>query len=180
MVTRESDSRELLMNIVYKLNDISDLLDCCAGSGILNANYRDFLFAVRINTAKKKDEYKMFAAFETAVSEVLEEYGIHRNNIGYTYMIEAVKIIVDVSSLDLQLNNDVYPLIASKYGLNGTSAVEHGIRNAICAAYRDYENHRGADRMKAFDRRPSNKSFLFRVTEDVCHRMLDIIDSWAG
>ena len=43
----------------------------------------------------------------------------------------AVMLIIDQRSMDIKLNNDIYPYVADKYDFNKASTVEHNIRNAV-------------------------------------------------
>jgi hypothetical protein len=135
---------------------------------------RNGLFGIMPAGSLRREEYAKYVIFMKSTVEVLKEFGIHTNNNGYSFMIDAVSIIMDMNTFDIKLNNDVYPLIAFKHDRRGCeSMISHDIRNAIGAAYSDNMREPGTNRMDMFAKRPGNKKFLFAVTEAVCKRIIE-------
>lgn len=92
---------------------------------------------------------------------------------GYTYLKDAISLVIDIGSMDICLSNDIYPLIAKKHGTNEYS-VEHNIRNALDAAYRTSMLKAEEDRgpMGEFKRKPKNKEFILMAARRVQDMLL--------
>ena len=136
---------------------------------------RNYLFGFAPSEKTSKGAYSQYLLFMKTITGILGEFGIHMSNNGYAFIIDAVMVITDMRSLDIRLNSDVYPYIAYKYEYKRYSSIEHNIRNAIRSAYRDNERHPGTNKMGIFERVPTNKQFLFYVTECVWRSMQDEI-----
>lgn len=130
-----------------------------------------FLYGFNDRTKVDPDTYKRYVAFINNISAVLNEFGISVNNNGYRYIIEAVMLIIDQNNLDIKLVNDIYPYIKQKHRLSSESVVEHNIRNAIKSAYNRCLMSSVVCRMVNYEKKPTNKEFLYTVTQDVCSRM---------
>lgn len=130
-----------------------------------------FLYGFNSENKVETDLYKRHVAFINNVSAVLAEFGIPVSTNGYQYIVDAVSIIIDLNNLDIKLRNDVYPYIKQKYSLNSSEAVEHSIRNAIKAAWLRCAISTVVCRMNLYEKKPTNKEFLYLVTQDVCRRM---------
>ena len=136
---------------------------------------RSYLFGAGSHKLSR-EEYSRYVTFMNSITRKLNEFGIHINNNGYSYIIEAVMIIIDMKTLDIILRNDVYPYVALKHDYKRCSAIEHNIRNAIKSACLDYERNPGINNMGIFGKRPTNKQFLLYITEcvyrDMCSEMI--------
>lgn len=130
-----------------------------------------FLYGFNSQGMVSPEIYKRYTAFINAISAVLSEFGISMNNNGYSYIVDAVMLIIDQNRLDIKLRNDIYPYIKEKYSLNSSAAVEHSIRNAIRASFNKSKVNTEICRMNYYEKKPTNKEFLFIVTQDVCSRM---------
>ena len=118
----------------------------------------------------------MFGSDITAKPTVEElaayyEFGIHIGTNGYSYLIEALKIIIDRERYDVRMKTDVYPLIAVKHGLKRYDPVEHSIRNAINTAYEDQLKQPGCNSMDLFPKKPTNKQFIIYAADEVFKKM---------
>lgn len=122
-------------------------------------------------SSDKKENQKRSLLFMSTARNLLNEYGIRESNKGYVYIIDAVRIILQLGTFDIRLNTDIYPIVACDFGVPRSSIIEHAIRNAIAAAYRDYERNKDSNLMKHFQKRPSNKIFLFHITDMICQKM---------
>ena len=107
------------------------------------------------------------------IHEVLFECCINIKSKGYTYIRDAILLIIELDRLDLCLNKEVYPRISDKRNAGGISVVEHNIRNAIRSAYHSCSRYRRCDShlMSRFAAKPSNKEFLLHITLEVERRM---------
>ncbi|HHW95204.1 MAG TPA: hypothetical protein GX736_04690 [Mogibacterium sp.] len=122
-------------------------------------------------SSEKKEIQKRNLMFLSTARNLLNEYGIRESNKGYVYIIDAVRVILQLGTLDIRLNTDIYPIVACDFGISRGSVIEHAIRNAIAAAYRDYERKKDSNLMKHFHKRPSNKVFLFHIADMICQKM---------
>lgn len=167
MNNQNKKTDKLLLSVVEQLT----LLNGSSIARSFLSNDRVFLFGLEGAERLTKNEKQKYMLFTLSIRDILSELGIHPNNNGYAYIIESVKIILDLNTLDIQLRNDVYPLIVRKYELNRESTIDHNIRNAIITAYRDYQRDPDSNNMGIFRKCPSNKIFIYYVTENVWHRM---------
>lgn len=131
----------------------------------------------RLNELIRKSQRTKPAAskINAVINEVLNECMISIKSIGHQYMKDAVSIISEHGSQNLCFSKDVYPRIAARHRDCTAAKVEHSIRNAIDAAYRailKHSKHCGDSLMHSFDKKPSNKQFLLRVTHEVNGRLL--------
>ena len=130
----------------------------------------------RLNELIRKSQRTKPAAskINAVINEVLSECMISIKSIGHQYMKDAVSIISEHGPHDLCFSKDVYPRIAARHRDCTAAQVEHSIRNAIDAAYRSILKHsRHCDSlMHSFEKKPSNKQFLLRVTHEVNGRLL--------
>lgn len=135
----------------------------------------NYLYGISPEGITSREEYERYVVFMKTITDMLNDFGIRISNNGYSFIIDAVMIIFDRRCLDLRLNNDVYPYIAYKYNYRNGSVIEHNIRNAINSAYVDNQKNPGSNRMAIFRKRPTNKEFLFYVTDGVCHKMSEAV-----
>lgn len=130
-----------------------------------------FLYGFNARSKVEPEAYKRYVAFIDNISDVLREFGISVSNNGYSYIVDAVMLIMDQNNLDIKLVNDIYPYIKRKYRLSSESVVEHSIRNAIKSAYNRCLISKVVCRMQHYKKKPTNREFLYTVTQDVCSRM---------
>ena len=125
-----------------------------------------------VNTVDS-EKYRCYVAIIFAVREILDECRINIGCKGYLYIQDCVIAIFDQRMMSINFKSDVYPNVAAKYGIRNSSNIEHNIRNAIDAAYKLSMSDicRGAGIMKYFDKRPTNKEFLLRLTREVYRRV---------
>ena len=136
---------------------------------------RNYFYAFSPVIYPEKDAYSMNVRLIHAIYEVLDDYGINKSSHGYTYIIDAVCIVIDLRTLDVCLINDVYPRIAFKYRLRDISSVEHDIRNSIKAAYNASLDARPAQTglIKYYRKRPSNKALILDTVQKVGQKLLE-------
>ena len=139
-----------------------------------------FMFGSDITAKPTVEELAAYYEFLNSSTSVLDEFGIHIGTNGYSYLIEALKIIIDRERYDVRMKTDVYPLIAAKQGIRRNDPIEHSIRNAITTAYNDNLKSPGCNRMSIFVKKPTNKNFIIFASDEVfrtlCRNMLE----WAS
>lgn len=75
---------------------------------------------------------------EDATSEILDEICIPVSLIGYEYIIDVVKNLIDDPTLGRKrLVGEVYPAIAKMVGSNDPNNIERGIRHAIDVGFQN-------------------------------------------
>ncbi len=115
-----------------------------------------------------------YAIIRRIITDVLDDLGIRQSNSGYSYMIDAVRVIIAQQTIDVRLCNDVYPYVAKMNDIKKYSIIEHNIRNAIASAYKSYVKDNTANNMGVFEgRKPTNKIVLLYITEIVVLRMTE-------
>lgn len=133
----------------------------------------DYNYAFNPVEAMDRDMYYKDLRLIKVTYDVLNEHGININCQGYTYIRDAVWMIVDLKSMDVCLSKEIYPYIAEKYGLSSVSSVERCIRYAVNSAYKKGMMHGTArstlDRLMG---RPTNKTFILMVVQEVSGRLL--------
>lgn len=104
------------------------------------------------------------------VEEELEKMGFKKKQVGFTYIVDAVMILMDYSGIPPRLSSEIYPLIAKVRKVSKES-VERSIRNAIEAAFRDI-NPAQLNRYFSYPfdlekGRPSNRDFLIGFARSI-------------
>jgi hypothetical protein len=130
-----------------------------------------FMFGYDITNRPSKEELAAYCEFLNSSTSVLNEFGIHIGTNGYSYLIEAFKIVIDRERYDVRMKSDIYPLIAVKHGLRRFDPIEHSIRNAINSAYEDNLKNPGCNRMWIFPKKPTNKNFIIYAADEVYKKM---------
>lgn len=104
------------------------------------------------------------------IEEELLKMGFKRKHVGFTYIVDAVLILLDYSGTPPHLTSEVYPLIAKTRNVSKES-VERSIRSAIEVTFRDinmaqlshYYPYQFDEKMG----RPSNRDFLTGFVESI-------------
>ena len=164
-------NNSLVKSLLEEIRRLNDILSEKNEKSELSKQSCIFLYGFNSKSKVAPDIYRKYVAFINNISAVLAEFGISVNNNGYSYIVDAVMLIIDQNSLDIKLRDDIYPHIKQKYSLNSSATVEHSIRNAINSAWKRCLVSNTANRMKSYEKKPSNKKFLYTVTQDVCSRM---------
>ncbi len=98
-----------------------------------------------------------------SLNKILLDMDFTAKHTGYAYLIEAIKILLKKEGVARSLNNEVYPLIAAKYGTRIIN-VERNIRNAIMCAWENNitnpDKHSIHSFPNMFKRRPTNREFI--------------------
>ena len=124
----------------------------------------------KLNAANMQLENEGASLIMTQINTNLFAIGFSAKHTGYSYTVEALKIVIKRQGVVGSLNNEVYPLIAAKYGTT-VSNVERNIRNAIVCAFNCYEFKNsftnGLNLFEFFNNRPTNREFICMYVEQV-------------
>ena len=145
--------QDLLLEIIRIMNDYSDQIK---GKG-------SYFYAFNPSLNPDRESYIRNIILIDTIYDVLNEYNINIKSQGYTYIKDAICIIVDKKCLDVSLAKEIYLLIAKKYNVKGINTIEHSIRNALKAAYRKYPER--------FSAKPTNKTFILTAAQEVSSRL---------
>ena len=122
----------------------------------------------KLNAVLFEHERKDMSDIINKINKDLFTMTFSPKHTGYSYIVEAIKIIIKKQGIVGSLNNEVYPLIAAKYGTT-TSNVERNIRNAIVCAYNNCDNLNYEININnlfcSFKFRPTNKEFICMYLE---------------
>ena len=120
-----------------------------------------------------ESEYYRNIRLISNIHDILNESDINVKSRGYTYMKDAICIIVDHANMDICLCTDIYPYIAQKHGIKNYKLVEHNIRNALNAAYKAFQKKGGnpSSAFSKFGKRLTNKAFLLYATQEIHSRL---------
>lgn len=182
MSTGNLTDRRIIAGIIAQLSDLSERLpsENDTGSGAYGMQDSSFFFNFELNSSAEHKDYRKYHDFMDRVTFVLNDYGIHIGSNGYSYLVEAVKIMADRGRYDVRMKTDIYPRIAEKYRIRNQGAVEHSIRNAINAAYDDYVRNPACNRMGVFGVKPKNKQFIIHVADRVLKSIYESLTETAG
>jgi len=145
--------QDLLQEIIRIMNDYSDQIK---GKG-------SYFYAFNPSLNPDRESYIRNIILIDTIYDVLNEYNINIKSQGYTFIKDAICIIVDKKCLDVSLAKEIYLLIAKKYNVKGINTIEHSIRNALKAAYRKYPER--------FSAKPTNKTFILTAAQEVSSRL---------
>ena len=166
----------ILTGIMEQLKELNEKLDEDPSERLRKSSvssHRPLLFGFTSGDSASGDEYRRYYAYLDQITEILNSFGIHIGNSGYSYLIDAVKIIIDMENCDVRMKSDVYPLISARYRLRNPAIVEHSIRNAINTAYGDYLRDPGCNNMGEFRRKPTNKQFIIYAADNAVRNMFE-------
>lgn len=185
MMNKRAVEREVLSDLVAQLSELSKLIaeEREDYPVRMPAFSRASLFGFDLNGPAgnyDRSDYERYYAYMEIINEKMREFGLHIGNNGYAYILDAVKIILDMNSYDFRLTTDIYPLIAIKYHIRNFSSIEHSMRNAINSAYNDYRRDPSVNSMGCFLRKPTNKMFLVYIADSVQQSMCESMMRCAG
>ena len=122
----------------------------------------------KLNAVLFEHEKKNMSNIISQINNDLFTMGFSPKHTGYGYIIEAIKIVIKKQGVMGSLNNEVYPLIAAKYGTT-TSNVERSIRNAIVCAFNSFDSTKNTidanNLFSFFNERPTNRAFICMYLE---------------
>jgi len=165
---------KIMKDLVKELNEFNSYVR--SGSNPFGREYMKGNYFYAFSPAQNTDRetYHKNIRLLSTISEVLDENCINIKSFGYTYIRDAICIIIDRKSLDVCLVSEIYPYIAEKHRIKKASKVEHSIRNTLNAAYKKCRTD-FPDRdciINSFDEKPTNKKFLLRAVQEVSNRLL--------
>jgi hypothetical protein len=171
-----SKGKYFIPNIILIYNEKSDLaeyeeFDFCA---VKASELEDLLIKeekiFKLNAANVELETESIFLVVNQINTNLFAMGFSAKHTGYSYIVEALKIVIKRQGIVGSLNNEVYPLIAAKYGTT-VSNVERNIRNAIVCAFNCYDLKnsftKGLNLFEFFNNRPTNREFICMYVEQV-------------
>jgi hypothetical protein len=122
----------------------------------------------KLKAALVENERGSLIIIDNELNNHLFNIGFSPKHTGYNYLIEAVKILMKKAGSIGSLNNDVYPLIAAKFGTRVTN-VERNIRNAIVCAFNNYNISTKKINciFSKFKTRPTNREFICLCLEEM-------------
>lgn len=165
---------KILKDLVKELNEFNSYVRAGVspfGREFMKGNY---FYAFNPTQSTDKDMYQRNIKLLSTITDLLDENGINIKSQGYTFLKDAICIIIDRRCLDVCLIKEVYPYIAEKHRVKSKSKVEHSIRNALDSAYKRCRNEY-PDRdciLNTFERKPTNKKFLLVAVQEVSNRLL--------
>ena len=165
---------KIMKDLVRELNEFNTYVKAGIspfGRGSMQGNY---FYAFDPTLSTDKDLYQRNIRLLCTITDILDENCINIKSLGYTYLKDAICIIIDRRRLDLCMVKEIYPYIAEKHRVKSISKVEHGIRNALDAAYKICKN-KYPDRkciLNSFEEKPTNKKFLLIAVQEVEDRLL--------
>ena len=165
---------KIMKDLVKELNEFNSYVR--AGASPFGREYvqGNYFFAFNPAQTTDKDMYQRNIKLMSTITEVLDENCINIKSQGYTYLRDAICIVIDRKCLDVCMLKDIYPYIAEKHRVKSVSKIEHSIRNALDAAYKRCKNdHPEKDCiLNSFGGKPTNKKFLLRAVQEVSNRLL--------
>lgn len=149
--------------------DHDTLIDLIRGITEISGNLRTNAFdPVPVSV---RADYRRKMKILSIIAELLDEYGINIKSRGYTFITDAVCIVIDMQTLDICFNADVYPYIADKYRIKKIDMIEHSIRNAIAAGYARYKEDPCHDTpLRIYSSKPTNKRFILHIAREAAKR----------
>ena len=117
---------------------------------------------------KRRNKRVINMNHEDHVLAILKEIGIPYKLNGYSYLVDAITMIVNTKGMDIKVCKEVYPVIAEKYNVSAYS-VERCIRSAIEIGF-NRGNVKYLDELFGYTvekrkGKPTNTEFLFGVAD---------------
>lgn len=123
---------------------------------------KTFKFNALIN---KKNEECLLETIKK-INSCLMDMGFSPKHTGYSYLLETIKILIKKDGSIGSLNNNIYPLVAAKFGTRVTN-VERNIRNAIVCAWNNEDKLGEHEMLNMFKNRPTNREFICMCVEEL-------------
>ena len=165
---------KIMKDLVKELNEFNTYVKAGVspfGREFMQGNY---FYAFNPTMSTDKSLYQRNIKLMSTITEILDENCINIKSLGYTYLKDAICIVIDRRCLDVCMVKEIYPYIAEKHRIKRVSKVEHSIRNALDSAYSKCKNTY-PDRdciLNSFDEKPTNKRFLLIAVQEVEDRLL--------
>lgn len=165
---------KILKDLVKELNEFNSYVRAGVspfGHEFMKGNY---FYAFNPAQSTDKDMYQRNIKLLGTITELLDENCINIKSQGYTFLRDAICIVIDRRCFDVCLIKEVYPYIAEKHRVKSISRVEHSIRNALDAAYKKCRTEY-PDRdciLNTFEKKPTNKKFILVAVQEVSNRLL--------
>jgi len=116
------------------------------------------------------DPYMLACRIDRYLSNLFLQIGIPANKLGFRFLRESVKLVLQDPSLQHRLMHGLYPAVAEYYGTT-VYCVEHSIRKAITSAWSRgrmelIERELGRGVITAYEK-PTNGELIALVAENV-------------
>lgn len=176
--THHTDS-SMMADLLREVSDVGRHIRSMHFHAVKPSRHHTFTYAFDPSDKKDNDAYHRRVALNKVIHDLLIECCINIKTRGYTYIRDAICLITDHDTFDVCLSTDIYPHIAKKHGVRGTSRIEHNIRNAIKAAYEAScrSENEGSFLTERFDCRPTAKEFLLHLTHEADRRLWNEISA---
>ena len=93
------------------------------------------------------------------ISNILDQFDFNCNSIGYSYLVESIMICLNLPSCTENLEKNVYPLIAKKYGITNYKKIKWNIEKTINSMVR-YTSQNILKKYFRDESKPSVKIFI--------------------
>lgn len=135
--------------------------------------FNRYMFGFDSTNRAESEKYRCYVILMSVIRELLNECRINISSHGYIYIQDCIITIFDQRTLNINFKRDVYPYVAWKNGVEDPANIEHSIRNALIAAYKNNESdvYHSSAILDSFGKRPTNKEFLLYMTREVYRRL---------
>lgn len=136
---------------------------------------RDVLSQTKVKSNVKKEEviqreFLAVSNIDSLISELVHKMGVPAHVKGYTYLSEAIKMVVNDRELMSAITKELYPTIADRYETK-PSRVERAIRHAIEIAWerndKETTDELFGNSLNKGKKKPTNSEFISIVAERV-------------
>lgn len=136
---------------------------------------RDVLSQTKVKSNVKKEEvtqreFLAVSNIDSLISELVHKMGVPAHVKGYTYLSEAIKMVVNDRELMSAITKELYPTIADRYETK-PSRVERAIRHAIEIAWerndKEIADELFGNSLNKGKKKPTNSEFISIVAERV-------------
>ncbi len=145
------------------------IIDLIRGISEISDNLRTNVFDPVPVSGRAQYQRKM--QILSIIEDLLNECCINIKSRGYTFIRDAVCIVIDMQTHDICFKADVYPYIADKYRIRKIDLIEHSMRNAIGSGYircKEEPGHEAA--LKIYSSKPTNKRFILNIAQEAARR----------
>lgn len=171
---RPSETK-IMKDLVKELNELNSFVRSGAspfGRDYIQGNY---FYAFNPCVGTSKEHYEKNIRLQRAVDDMLSRNCIDIKSRGYTYLKDAICIVIDKRSMDICMASDIYPYIVDKHSLKNIGIVEHNIRNSLESAYKKCTSTYPEREciMNKYGEKPTNKKFILMAVREISEKVLN-------
>lgn len=165
---------KIMKDLVKELNEFNSYLRSGTnpfGRDYIQGNYF-YAFNPKINA--DKEQFEKSIKLQKTIDDVLRYNCINIDSKGYTYLKDAICIVIDRRSLDICMVSEIYPYIAEKHMISNVSKIEHSIRNSLKSACKKCKS-KYPDReciINNFDEKITSKKFILSAVQEISEKLL--------